>query len=189
MLDTLKICQHNTARGREIQQSLFEVALQEESDLLFVQEPFMFHHNSTQSFRPTQHSAYHLIPPILTTDLRPRVLTYVKKSSQLQVSPRYDLVTDPDLQILEVELSSESFFVIHIYNEKPTSHYSTRLTMERFFDLQLKLDMPILFLGDFNLHHSSWNPLVQNNSQLANKLAQYLDNAKAQLLNSLSIIE
>lgn len=135
------------------------------------------------------HSAFNLIPPIFNSNLRPRVLTYVKKSSQLQVSPRYHLVTDPDLQILEVELSSESFYVVHIYNEKPTSHYSTKLTVERFMDLQLRLDKPMLFLGDFNLHHSSWNPLVQNSSPLANKLAQYLDNANAQLLNSPSIIE
>ena len=90
---------------------------------------------------------------------------------------------------MEVELPSESFYVIHIYNEKPTSNYSTKLSLERFLDLQLNLDKPILFLRDFNLHHSSWNPLVQNDSPLANKLAQYLDNANAQLLISPSIIE
>ena len=189
MLDTLKLSQHNTARGREILQSLFEVSLKEESDFIFVQEPYMFHHSPTNSFRPIHHPSYHLFPPILTTNLRPRVLTYLKKSSQLQVSPRFDLVSDPDLQILEVVLPSESFYVIHIYNEKPTSDYSTQLTLERFLDQQLKLDKPFLFLGDFNLHHPTWNPLVQNSTLLANRLVQYLDKTNAHLLNNSSVIE
>lgn len=189
MLDTLKICQHNTARGQEILQSFFEVALKEESDLLFVQEPYTFYHNSTHTYIPTNHSAFNLIPPLPTTNLRPRVLTYVKKSSNLQVSPRYDLVSDPDFQILEVEIPTESFYVIHIYNEKTTSHYSIKLTVERFLDLHLILDKPFLFLGDFNLHHSHWNPMVQNNIPLANKFVKYLDEINAQLLNRPSIIE
>lgn len=42
MIEDLKICQHNAARGRDILYSLFEISLKEQADLIFIQEPYVF---------------------------------------------------------------------------------------------------------------------------------------------------
>ena len=175
MLSHIKFSQHNTARGREILQSLFDVSIKGETDILLVQEPYLFHNQISQTYQPIIHSAYQAIPPITNQFLRPRVMTYVKKASQLQVMPRYDLVSDPNYQILEVDLPGEAFYIIHIYNEKPLTPSFSQHTVQRFLNSQLQLDKPFLLLGDFNLHHSSWNALIQTFNPLAISFANYLE--------------
>lgn len=160
MLSHIKFSQHNTARGCEILQSLFDVSIKGETDILLVQEPYLFHHSHLQTYQPILHSAYHAIPLITHQFLRPRVMTYVKKASQIQVMPRYDLVSDPNYQILEVDLPGKAFYIICIYNEKPLTPSFSHYTVQRFLNLQLQLDKPFVLLGDFNLHHPLWNPLV-----------------------------
>lgn len=130
MLEKIKIGQHNTSRGREILQSCFEVAIHEDIEILFVQEPYTFRSSDTgytsisnkspqlHTHIPLNHPASHLLTPCSQQQLRPRVLTYLKKSSHWQVTPRFDLVMDPDYQILEVPASSETFFSLSIFTMK-----------------------------------------------------------------------
>jgi len=47
----------------------------------------------------------------------PRVLTYVRKASNLEFSPKYDLYTDPDIQVIEV-VGRELFYIVNVYNER-----------------------------------------------------------------------
>lgn len=105
------------------------------------------------------------------------------------ITARYDTVSDPDYQFLELRLSCEAFYVVNMYNEKPTLNLLSQLTLQRFLDLNPQMDKPFLFLGDVNLHHSSWNPEVQNNTLLANNLVRYLDSARAQIIINSAIIE
>ena len=116
-------------------------------------------------------------------------MTYVNKVSQIQVMPRYDLVSDPDYQILEVDLPGEAFYIIHIYNEKPLIPSLMHYTVQQFLNLKVLLDKPFILLGDFNLHHQLWNPLIQTTNPLSNSLVEYLELNDAQLINSASVVE
>lgn len=201
MLEKIKIGQHNTSRGREILQSCFEVAIHEDIEILLVQEPYTFRSSDTgytpisntspqsHTHIPLNHPAFHLLTPCSQQQLRPRVLTYLKKSSHWQVTPRFDLVMDPDYQILEVTASSESFFIIHIYNEKPTTDIYNKYTIERFLDNREVINKPFLLLGDLNLHHTSWNPQTRYSSAIAEQLVNFLDKNHALPLMNFSIIE
>ena len=99
------------------------------------------------------------------------------------------MVSDPDFQILDVELSGEKFYAVNIYNKKPTTSLTSQLTVESFLSLNLTLNKPFSFLGDINLHHPAWNPEVLNSSTVANNLITYLENVKADLLIDSAIIE
>lgn len=189
MLGQLKICQHNTSRGREILQSLFEISLTEESSILFIQEPYLFQHPQSKFFIPLSHPSYIPIMPCQQHNLKPRILTYVKKNLPFQINPRYDLVSDPDLQILQIDLPQESFYVVHIYQEKSRWQGEGRHTIQRFLDLNLQLDKPFLLLGDLNIHHPWWNHSVTNITQAAQSLVDYLSFHNAKLLISPTEIE
>ena len=116
MIEQIKICHHNVARGRDIQQSLFEVALKADAQLLFIQEPYLYSHAATQQLSPLSHPSYIPLLPSYPPGIRPRVVTYVQRQWPFEISPRPDLVDHPDLQLFEVICPSESFFIFHMYN-------------------------------------------------------------------------
>lgn len=43
-------------------------------------------------------------------------MTYIRKTFHFEVDPRFDLVSDPYMQILEVITPIENFYIVNIYN-------------------------------------------------------------------------
>ena len=189
MIEKIKVCQHNAARSREILHSTFEVAMKEEVNLLFVQEPYTYKNNNTNTYTPITHPSFIPIAPYTNLEVRPRVITYINKTFPYEVSARSDLVCDPDFQMLEISIPHETFYILHIYNEKPTTTSEKRTTIQRFLDNFVSYDKPFLFLGDFNLHHPDWNPIATNPSQDANHLANLIDQNRGRALMNAKIIE
>lgn len=189
MIDHIKICQHNTARGREILQSFFEVALKEDALILCIQEPYLYYNKMTKKYSPLSHPSYIPIVPYQDASIRPRVITYIRRHCTVNVSPRLDIIEDPDMQIHQIDTPGESFYLLNIYNEK--SHHLTEstLTIERLLQLDVNWDRPFLLLGDLNLHHLSWNPAINSPTQNAEAFASYMEKNHATLLNNFTIIE
>ena len=174
MLGQLKISQHNVARGKDILQSFFEVSLKAEANLLLIQEPYTYVNAQDHSYGALSHPSFHAILPSPAKKLRPRVLAYIHKAFLFEITLRSDLISDPDMQIFDVTGPEECFQIIHIYNEKSTCHEQSTTTLERFFQAQLPVKKPFLLLGDLNLHHPWWNPLVRTPIAQAVELADYL---------------
>ena len=189
MTGQLKICQHNVARGKDITQSLFEVSLHSKSDFIFLQEPHVYFNSTVQSFWTLSHPSFNYIFPLSTMGLRPRLVTYVNRNSPYEITSRTDIISDPDIQIFEVTTHLESFLIIHVYNEKRTAPGETHTTLQRLFQAQIQINMPFLLLGDLNLHHSWWNPMVSNPSSQATELFQFLKGYEANLLVEPEVIE
>ena len=189
MTGQLKICQHNVDKGKDITQSLFEVSLHSKSDFIFLQEPHVYFNSTAQSFSTLSHPPFNSILPLSTVGLRPRLVTYVNRNSPYEITSRTDIISDPDMQIFEVTTHLESFLIIHVYNEKPTSPGETHTTLQRLFQAQIQINMPFLLLGDLNLHHSWWNPMVSNPSSQATELFQFLKGFEANLLVEPEVIE
>ena len=189
MTGQLKICHHNVARGKEITQSLFEVSLQSQSDFIFLQEPYVYFNNTVQSFSTLSHPSFNSILPSSSIGLRPRLVTYVNRNSPYEITPRTDIISDPDMQAFEVTTHLESFLIIHVYNEKSTVPGESQTSLQRIFQSQFQINMPFLLLGDLNLHHSWWNPMVSNPSSQTNELFQFLQSHEANLLVDPEVIE
>jgi hypothetical protein len=118
----IKFIQVNLNKQDIAHQTALQLAFESKTDILLLQEPYCPRNFQLGGYIGLQHSAYHLVTPEPTTNLsnlrrKPRVLTYVRKASNLEFSPRYDLYTDPDIQVIEV-VGREAYYIVNVYNER-----------------------------------------------------------------------
>ena len=93
------------------------------------------------------------------------------------------------MQIIELIIEPEPFFIINVYNEKqrPLSGSDTTAstlvyTLNRLL-LPLKLKTPTVLAGDFNLHHPRWNAAADPSKiSKAQPFVNWLDQHKAETL-------
>ncbi|KAK5991817.1 hypothetical protein PT974_05202 [Cladobotryum mycophilum] len=185
---------------RQIAQTL---ALEAKADIIILQEPYCFNNKETGTWSVLEHTAYNLITPQPSPSpssikIKPRVLSYVRKASQLEFTPRYDLFNDPDILAIEI-LGIEPFLLINLYNEQPqqasqqanqTAQAADQATgqqglytIERSLFPIGRLKQPSILAGDLNLHHTRWNTQAKPTATArANSLVQWLDNQQATLL-------
>ncbi|KAI1001045.1 hypothetical protein K3495_g7158 [Podosphaera aphanis] len=93
------------------------------------------------------------------------------------------------MQIFKVSNSVESFFIFHIYHKKSNRDGISQTTLQRFYQAKIQVDKPFLLLGDLNLHHPCWNPMIQSPSPQATELHDYLRKNRARLLLDSEVIE
>jgi retrotransposon-encoded endonuclease len=145
---------------------------------MLFQEP-----SATKTFNFVSHPAFQRIEPLQDPSryatTRPRTIAYFRRSFPFDFSPRFDLCEDPDLQVFEI-YTPEPFYLAHIYNEKrpPNSGYTTKTTEAL---RALRLEKPLIIIGDFNLHHPWWNPVAETSTE-ATALVEWLQHKKATYL-------
>ena len=180
----VKVIQLNVGRKQGAHYSILEQATSLRVDIVALQEPYMPRISSSDSSYWITPSApsFDPLPPLPNYRLspnRPRVFTYIRKGAGLEVSPRYDLFNDPDIQAFEVKKGNlESFLVINCYNEKEQGVEASRAqtTLSRaLLKIRLPRASPTLLLGDFNLHHPRWNASTIYTSEKANTFISWLD--------------
>lgn len=199
----IKIYQNNLGKKDTAYYTALELALQSQADIVLFQEPYCPKNRATGGYIGLTHSAFDLITPLpaqsLELSIRPRVLTYVRKASNIEVNPRYDLAADPDLQILEVITSLEPFLIINIYNERerlgPENPEAPEIrqrlgeyTVNRLLQF-IPITQPALIAGDFNLHHPWWNSTAtQADTTKATLLVAWLERIKANIIIDQEVI-
>jgi ribonuclease HI len=188
----IKFIQVNLNKQDIAHQTALQLAFESQTDILLLQEPYCPRNHQLGGYIGLQHSAYHLVTPEPTASFsnirrKPRVLTYVRKASNLEFSPQYDLCTDPDIQVIEV-VGREAYYIVNVYNERERLEGpdpSQRLgltTVERKLQY-LHLQKPALIVGDFNLHHTWWNSTANPaRSSKAEILVDWLQQNTASLL-------
>ena len=190
----LTFIQHNVNHSSPAHNAILQQAFELNTNVLLIQEPYVAQDRLQGDFICISHPSFYTVSPTPMPALnrvreRPRTLTYIRKSPHLQFSPRYDLCKDPDMQVIELIIEPEEFFIINIYNEKqrPQSNlHPSLLTQDYTIDrllLPLKLDTPVILAGDFNLHHPRWNAAA-NSSKIskAQPFVNWLDQHKAETL-------
>ncbi|KAK5991836.1 hypothetical protein PT974_07493 [Cladobotryum mycophilum] len=187
---TAWIFQHNTHRTDTVHHTALQLALEAKADIIMLQEPYCPRNKETGNWIALEHTAYNLITPQpgsspSSIKSRPRVLSYVRKASQLEFTPRYDLFNDPDILAIEI-LGIEPFLLINLYNEQPQqasqqANQQGLHTIERLLFPIGRLKQPSILAGDFNLHHTRWNTQAKPTAR-ANSLVQWLDSQQATLL-------
>lgn len=159
----LKVIQSNIMKSSPLTESLLQTALENNVSLVLVQEPRLITHQSptqlhSNNIRSINHPSFFQLIPKTILPNKPRVLAYILKSSCFNICLREDLTSDPDYMILEVRHGGNKFFIYNIYNQKDQLQSTSPRTFERVLKDTRPLN-PCLILGDFNLHHPSWDPL------------------------------
>ena len=159
----LKVIQSNIMKSSPLTESLLQTALENNVSLVLIQEPRLITNpipSQSHSFnlRSINHPSFFQLLPKTVFPNQPRVLAYVLKSTSFNICLREDLSSDPDYMILEVRHGGNKFFIYNIYNQKDQLQSTSPRTFERVLR-DTRLLNPSLVLGDFNLHHPSWDPL------------------------------
>ena len=188
----ITLIQHNANRSDIAHHTVLQQSFERSTDILLLQEPYSPCFDGL--YTALQHPAYDLIIPLSNTapssiPIRPRVLAYVRKASNLTFTPRYDLFNDPDIQAIEI-IGLETFLIFNIYNERERDYGEDmsqcpsrqgQYTVDRLL-LHTQLQEPTLLTGDFNLHHDRWNSAASAaNIEKASNLVSWLDSQQATL--------
>ena len=82
------------------------------------------------------------------------VVTYVRKSHHgWNITHRADLISHPSVMAIQFMAGTHQFLVINLYNPSDNS------VVEALKNIKLP-QIPILIMGDFNLHHSMWSTVI-----------------------------
>lgn len=149
----LYFLQANVGRGGSSHLILLQAAFQGKYDVIFVQKSWtktIYLKNVTKTY--PAHVTF-ISPNRDWTNSRPRVLTYVRKKSDLRPI-QLDCGSSPDIIVLRLQCSP-SLEVINVYRQ-PQAQMPESLGA--LFSWPVKPN-PII-LGDFNLHHELWEPNV-----------------------------
>ena len=178
-INNINILQHNTAKNSLIQETILEIGLERKVDIILIQEPRIYNSRNSISYL-----AYNILIPYKNN---PRVLIYIKKNIPIRSFIRLDLVDDPDLLLIEVNIKGiQPFYIINIYNELNNSiNNNKERTIERAL-IPLKLDKPALIGGDFNAHHYLWNSSIIHPIRASN-LVKWIKKENLDILNNLDI--
>ena len=160
--------------------SCLEYDLEKKIDIICMQESWIDANQITIS-----HSAYTKILSELKNDEthKQRVIIFVSKKCEFVVTSRSDLMSDTDIQILNISnIDLENLTIINVYNEKNQKTDSNEYTIERSLS-SINLTENSIICEDFNAHHQWWNSKI--NSEIRSKvLIEWLSKFKCELINT-----
>ena len=174
----IHILQHNCNRSTSAMQSCLKYAVNQ-ADIVVLQEPWIGPNNITVS-----HPAFTCILPASSSNLRPKVVTFVsKKQNGIRCTPRPDVSMDSDLQALSITGTGfQEVLLLNIYNKKSLQVDSTELTVERTLKQITTLKRTII-CGDFNAHHTWWNSTIATPKN-ADAIISWVTTNKLDLVNT-----
>src|SRR6266705_2893381 len=177
---TIRFIQHNTAKSTSVMQTLLHLS-RKSADIILIQEPWVRFDDNSGSWTTISHPSFLSIIP--TTQLKPRVITFISKTStHITLTPRSDLSNDPDVQCLSLSFNSgHPTLLLNIYNEKSQAPDNDERTMERCV-CTIPLPDKAIAVGDFNAHHQWWNSSIRTPKR-ADNIITWTDAHNLQLLN------
>ncbi|KAI0997979.1 hypothetical protein K3495_g10211 [Podosphaera aphanis] len=185
----LRLLQVNVCKGASHEIAL-EFANEEKYDIIFIQESYIF---SDRLRRITkQISSYECFAPVDSWEIRPRVLTYVRKGTGLQTHQLRPLPHNSpaaqDLVFLEIRApSGTNILAVNVYNA-PVSSRAEGEAVKAILDLPRSiLRRRILLAGDFNLKHTRWQASTASNQHAAESLLEWIDRNSISLISEADI--
>ena len=186
MIGQIRVLQLNANRDRAVMETILDRAATTHVDIICIQEPWILRkkddRNDFTSPTTISHSSFISIFPNSPGQWRPRTLVYVSRFLSIQTSRVDALSTDPDLIAMDIRGKGLSFLLINAYNEKSQEEGRNQYTVERTL-ATIQPNRPILACGDFNAHHSWWDPTVQT-SLRADGLVEWAESNDLVLANA-----
>ena len=193
MVNQLKVIQCNVGRSKEAHYSAIDIAVAQQATIICIQEPstFSFSHTAISTL---QHSLYFSIfssictfpssPHNSASNARPRTVTYISKSA-----PNYDVISlDVDMVITRHH-THPSFTLTNIYNERQYRQNQAPIyTAERLL-FNTRPTGPSILVGDLNLHHNWWNPIISSTTSRSHALVNWLTSHRFSLSIDSDVID
>ncbi|KAJ7862235.1 Endonuclease/exonuclease/phosphatase, partial [Mycena olivaceomarginata] len=99
------------------------------------------------------------------------LLREVKKRADFTVTLRSDIAKDLDLQVIEVaQQGAPTTTFVNAYNDTT----QRRSAVERLRDLALPANTPVIYLGDFNLHHELWSCTDKSSNSHSRRFLEWM---------------
>lgn len=149
-----------------------------------IQEPYISNDRPRRITK--KHPNYEAFSPIADwTVIRPRVITYVKKNIGIRSEQAQSNISGDLLQIRLVFHDGQTLDIINIYNPPTPNKESNPLDI--LYNSSLNpLRGNCLLQGDFNLHHTYWQPTWRKSpSPAAEKFVNWVEVDKFNLLSPL----
>lgn len=143
----------NVGRGAQNHEIVLNEAHLISADIVLIQEPYI-HHDRIRRITK-HHSSYHSFTPVDDwTKKRPRVISYVRKSANLQAVQIH--ISSRDILILRLNSPTGKLLnIFNIYNAPYNTDSDSAINL--LYKLpQTSFRGSCLLQGDFNLHHTQW---------------------------------
>ena len=160
----LKVCSLNANRSNAAMHAAMHSITDSQSpafNLFLVQEPWWEKINQTHATVSFPGWQAILLKRPLRNDERPRVAAYFRQDAQLDITLRSDVISDPDVMILEIRKEGSNkphTQIINLYNQKPLEEQLIPgWTFNRLINTHLEINIPTIITGDWNTCHLNWD--------------------------------
>jgi hypothetical protein len=99
--------------------------------------------------------AYHA--PVTSHDKPPRAVTYCRTNNKFGITYTYrcDIISHPDVVVLNARRSNKSALLINIYNTGGIRNLAGS-AIQAILEARIDWTGTVFMCGDFNLHHDMW---------------------------------
>ena len=165
-------------------------------DIILIQEPWFDsiatlrsdtdpNGNPSNGF-PANNKWFILSPPF-SSDIRPKVCTYINKQTMNQTFIINHIPPSPLLSSNSMVMDFLSptnrehidLRIVNVYHDKPASGHA----LSHLFSHELDANIPTLFLGDFNTHSPRWSLPHSTPSSWAHDFHEWMDENGLETLN------
>jgi ribonuclease HI len=173
----------NTARTNAVAHHSLQIAATHphKFDIVLHQEPWWGNISARDDAMGEARAAgWNVLLPVTIPQgepLRPRVLTYFRQGTDLEIVQRTDIIQNHDIQILDIKRPGtlqRTIRLINIYNAPEGSeHFAT----DSLTALQLDHNIPTIITGDWNLKHPRIGEMTRGRNPTARavKTMEWLD--------------
>lgn len=183
-LKPLRLLQINVGKRDTSHELALATAFEERVDIVLIQEPYIF--SELERRITKRHPTFECFTPIDNWSTQPRVLTYLRKgvglqAEQLRPVPSTDIAARDLLFLSILSPSSSNILIINIYNAPPGS-VNEQAAINTLLQLPTSSFIRSTFLaGDFNLHHTYWQPSFRYSTAAAEPFVSWIDNLSLSL--------
>src|SRR5258708_18091579 len=161
---SLAICSLNINRSNAATHTAMNAIAKSQNppfNILLVQEPWW--EKIHTSYRTVSFMGWQVILPKrpLREREQPQVAAYHRQGANIEIALRNDIITDPDIMILDARRESsdrEPTCIINIYNQKALGeHQQAEWTIDRLARVTINHTKPMIITSDWNIRHPDWD--------------------------------
>ena len=152
----IKILQLNANRSNPVCHAVLNATVNS-VDIILLTEPWFGHIGNDQR-GPVALSGWNPILPLqpIPEDLVPCTMAYYRHREDFHVTLRLDLVSDADIQVLQVDQPLHPpTIIVNIYNQRAGDDNNS-WSADHLRNIALPENVPVVVSGDFNMHHPLW---------------------------------
>ena len=154
-------------------------------DVILVTEPWFGPIGNNQR-GPVALTGWNPVLPLqpIPDDLTPRTMAYYRCREDFHVTLRSDLISDADIQILQIDQPpNPPTLIINVYNQHAGDNRNS-WSVNQLHNIVLPHNLPIIISGDFNMHHPLWAIGEPNPNRRAEAFVDWLTDNHMTLCNN-----